>query len=88
MIQITNNDIDSICKWYWGEIKPIIETWIKKHTQEINDYCKLNNIDDIDSLISKMLKVGFDIEKFGPNMSVIKPITVFLCRTDQFNNRA
>lgn len=44
-----------------------------KLLKEINDYCKLNNIDDIDSLISKMLKVGFDIEKFGPNMSVIKP---------------
>lgn len=44
-----------------------------KLLKEINDYCKLNNIDDIDALISKMLKVGFDIEKFGPNMSVIKP---------------
>lgn len=44
-----------------------------KLLKEITSYCKLNNIEDIDGLINKMLKVGFDIEKFGPNMSVNKP---------------
>ncbi len=45
----------------------------EKLLKEINSYCKLNNIEDVDSLINKMLKVGFDIEKFGPNLSLNKP---------------
>ncbi len=45
----------------------------KKLLKEINEYCKLNNVVDIDGLINKMLKTGFDIEKYGPSMSVNKP---------------
>jgi pentatricopeptide repeat protein len=32
---------------------------------EIIQYCELNNIDDVNRLINKMLKRGFTIEKFG-----------------------
>ena len=37
----------------------------KKIKDEINEYCKLNNIDNIESFILKVLKSGFDIEKYG-----------------------
>lgn len=41
--------------------------------KEINSYCKVNKINDVDKFIIKMLKQGFNIEKYGiePN----KPIT-------------
>lgn len=47
-----------------------------KLLKEIKDYCKINDIDDIDGLINKMLKVGFDIERYGPNMSINIPKVV------------
>lgn len=47
-----------------------------KLLKEIESYCKMNDIDDVDGLINKMLKVGFDIEKYGPNMSVNLPKVV------------
>lgn len=33
--------------------------------QEIDEYCKINSIDDIDQFIIRTLKRGFSIEKFG-----------------------
>lgn len=37
----------------------------KKLHKEILDYCKLNNIDDVDTFIDKMLSQGFNVEKYG-----------------------
>lgn len=39
----------------------IKETLLK----EIQEYCKINNIQDVEGLINKMLQQGFTIEKFG-----------------------
>jgi len=33
--------------------------------QELNEYCKLNNIDDVDAFHLKIMKSGFNIEKYG-----------------------
>lgn len=33
--------------------------------EEISQYCEFNDITDIDSFINKMVKVGFNIEKYG-----------------------
>ena len=38
--------------------------------EEINLYCKVNNIDDIDKFVLKILRTGFNVEKYG-----LKPIT-------------
>ena len=42
--------------------------------KEIKNYCELNDIEDVDGLITKMLKKGFTIEKYGltPTSPVIK----------------
>jgi hypothetical protein len=37
----------------------------KNIKDEINQYCKLNNIENIDSFVVKIIKSGFDIEKYG-----------------------
>jgi hypothetical protein len=37
----------------------------KNIKNDINQYCKLNNIENVDSFILKVLKNGFDIEKYG-----------------------
>jgi len=41
--------------------------------EEIEEYCKLNNIDNVDDVINKCLKQGFDILKYGyfPNIKNI-----------------
>ena len=36
-----------------------------KLLKEIEKYCEVNGVNDIKSLINKMLKRGFTIEKFG-----------------------
>lgn len=36
-----------------------------KLLSEIKQYCELNNIEDVEGLVNKMLKQGFTIEKFG-----------------------
>ena len=36
-----------------------------KLQKEIEAYCKLNEIEDVDGLINKMLKQGFTVEKYG-----------------------
>ena len=36
-----------------------------KYNSDILDYCKLNNIDDIDLFVSQCFKQGFDIKKYG-----------------------
>jgi len=48
----------------------------EKLLDEIKQYCKLNNIDDVESLINKMLQQGFTIEKFGekPNAGGAKEV--------------
>ena len=33
--------------------------------QELIEYCKLNNIDDVDAFHLKIMKSGFNIEKYG-----------------------
>jgi hypothetical protein len=33
--------------------------------QEIKEYCELNNIEDIDKEINRLLRIGFNIEKYG-----------------------
>jgi len=33
--------------------------------QELIEYCKLNNIDDVDGFYLKIMKKGFNIEKYG-----------------------
>lgn len=33
--------------------------------KEITDYCNLNNMSDIDKEINRMLRCGFNIEKYG-----------------------
>lgn len=37
----------------------------KKYDSEIVDYCKLNNIDDVELFVTKCFKQGFDIKKYG-----------------------
>jgi hypothetical protein len=43
---------------------------------EIINYCKLNNITDIDSFILKMIKQGFTVEKYGatPKAQIIEKV--------------
>ena len=36
-----------------------------KYNSDILDYCKLNNIDDIELFVSQCFKQGFDIKKYG-----------------------
>lgn len=36
-----------------------------KLLQEIEEYCKINNINDIKKEINKMLRIGFNFEKYG-----------------------
>ena len=38
----------------------------KKLKDEVWEYCRLNNITDIDSFMLKSLQQGFNIEKYGP----------------------
>ena len=33
--------------------------------QEIKEYCELNNIEDINKEINRLLRIGFNIEKYG-----------------------
>ena len=37
----------------------------KEILNSVDSFCKLNNIDDVDSFIKKVFKQGFDIKKFG-----------------------
>ena len=36
-----------------------------KLLEEIKEYCELNNIEDIDKEINRLLRIGFNIEKYG-----------------------
>ncbi len=47
--------------------------------EEIKEYCKINNIPDVETLITKMLKRGFTIERFGdsstePEIKIVERI--------------
>lgn len=33
--------------------------------QEILDYCKINNLEDVDSFINELIHTGFMVTKFG-----------------------
>ena len=37
----------------------------KKIRDEIREFCKLNDIEDIEDFILKNIKTGFNIEKYG-----------------------
>ena len=37
----------------------------KQNQKELNDYCKLNNIEDVDKFFQKCFKRGYDIERYG-----------------------
>ena len=42
--------------------------------QEIKEYCELNNIEDIDKEINRLLRIGFNIEKYGVSpFSFVQP---------------
>lgn len=36
-----------------------------KLMEEIKQYCELNNIEDLDKEINRLLRIGFNIEKYG-----------------------
>ena len=50
------------------------------YLNDISDYCRLNNIGDVDLFINQCLKQGFDVKKYGllgvNNDEVIKEIIV------------
>lgn len=56
-----------------------------KLLNEIKDYCKLNDISDINHLINKMLKQGFTIEKFGHKPEGVNENSTF--NTDSNDNK-
>ena len=37
----------------------------KQNQKDLTDYCKLNNIEDIDKFFQKCFKRGYDIERYG-----------------------
>ena len=39
---------------------------------EIVEYCKLNDIEDVELFVNKLLQKGFNVEKYG-NKPTIKP---------------
>ena len=43
-----------------------------KLQKEINEYCKANNIDDVNTFMLKILIQGFNIEKYGLKPNSIK----------------
>ena len=47
----------------------------KKIKKEIEDYCNLNDINDVDKFILDIIKTGFNIEKYG-NAPFIQEIVV------------
>ena len=44
----------------------------KELKKEINDYCRINNITNIDDFTIKILKQGFTVEKYGATPQVIE----------------
>lgn len=42
-----------------------------KLLEEISQYCKVNNIEDVDTFIVKMLKQGFNVERYGMGPGMI-----------------
>lgn len=37
---------------------------------DISDFCKVNEIDDIDDFINKILRKGFDLKKYGESFAL------------------
>ena len=37
----------------------------KQNQKDLTDYCKLNNIEDVDKFFQKCFKRGYDIERYG-----------------------
>lgn len=48
------------------EIKP-------KLYKDITDYCKLNNIPDVNAFIEKLIRDGFAVKKYGETPMLEKP---------------
>jgi len=43
-----------------------------KLLSEIVEYCRFNNIDDLDGYLNKILQTGFNIDKYGMYQPSIK----------------
>jgi len=52
--------------------KRLIMELPKELKKEIIDYCKLNNIEDVDAFILKNFKQGFNVEKYGTSPFKVK----------------
>lgn len=52
---------------------------------EIEEYCKLNHIENIDKFINKLIQKGFTIEKYGDKMQniVIVPEKIAIEEVDE-----
>lgn len=52
---------------------------------EINEYCKLNNIENVDKFTHKLIKTGFNIEKYGttPIIPISPPISLPIIEDDE-----
>ena len=37
----------------------------KQNQKDLTDYCKLNDIEDVDKFFQKCFKRGYDIERYG-----------------------
>jgi hypothetical protein len=45
---------------------------------DIKSYCKLNNVEDINDFINRIIEIGFNIEKYGaaPNIPTSFPVEI------------
>ena len=48
----------------------------EKLLKEITEYCNINNIKDIKSKINELLRIGFNIEKYGDSPFYERPTRV------------
>ena len=46
----------------------------KQLTDEIWEYCRANNITDIDGFITRMTRDGFTVERYGFRPEVVAPV--------------
>jgi pentatricopeptide repeat protein len=45
----------------------------KQLHNDIKQYCKLNNIDDVEKFCNQMIEKGFTIEKYGDKPNIVSP---------------
>lgn len=48
----------------------------EKLLKEITEYCNINNIKDIKSKINELLRIGFNIEKYGDSPFYERPTRI------------